>query len=185
MALVPMSGAPQEGQQEQSDEATPQEQEQYDRFLMAAGKLMFEDDKSHTAIVATLTKEKDDPPMAIARAAVAVTVQVDQASGGKEPVGLIVRAATEITEQIGEIANSSGVFEVNENVIGKAGQQMLILIADQYGISKEEIQQLMSELPNEEIEKARAQQDEIANSPEAQAAAPAQPQPVVPPGPPQ
>lgn len=143
--------------------ATPAEQEAVDTAMTAVGTLLFEDEASHTKIMEQLKLMKDNPAKAIAEVAVALTVQVDQASRGTIPRTCIVEIGKQTTEQVGQLANDAKVFPVDQNVLQKAGIAMLGTLADRYDVAPEEVSEFMSRFTPQEREEARASQDALVN----------------------
>lgn len=140
--------------------ATPEEQEAYDKVILAASEVMYGD--MNPEIMKMLELEKNDPPKAIARVATTIIVQLDEKSGGTIQEQLIFPAAAEIAEMTAELADAKKVFPVDENVIQAAGQEMIVMIADEYGVPMEEIEAFMASVPQEVAQKIGEKQSQVA-----------------------
>lgn len=169
----PPAGAPPKvapGQLEQP--ATPEEQEQYERVVLAAGEVLY--GQTSDSILEFMQAEAENPPVAIARAAHLILTQLDEKSGGTIPETVILPAAMEIAELCGELAASAGLFEVNEDVLQAAGQNAVYLIGDEYGVEPEEMAEFLASLPEDEVMAVGQQQAQIAQraSPQQQGGMP-------------
>ena len=158
----PVQQAP-PGQQAGGDQATPEEQEAYERVVLAASEVLYEP-KTSKPILESLKASADDPAQAIGQVAVMIIQQLDDKSNGTIPEVVIAQAAAEIAEMVAELGHSKGLFEVDEAVINRAGQVMLMGLAEAYDIDPEEIRALMESMDPAEVEQMRAQQDSYANA---------------------
>lgn len=140
--------------------ATPEEQEAYDKVILAASEVMYGD--MNPEIIKMLQLEANDPPTAIARVATTIIVQLDDKSGGTIPEQLIFPAAAEIAEMTAELADAKKIFPVDDAVIQAAGQEMIPMIADEYGVPMEEIEAFMGQVPQEVAQKIGEQQSQVA-----------------------
>lgn len=150
-------------QQPGGDQATPEEQKAKDQVVMAGTQVLYE--KDHDKIVDML-KQAQDKPDIIAQIAVMIIVGLDEKSGDTIPEDVILPAAAELTEQVAVMAQETGAFEVTEAMLGKAGQIMMVKMAEEYGPpNDEEIQGFMAGVSPEDMESMNAQQDGYANGP--------------------
>jgi hypothetical protein len=156
---APAAGAEMPGQ----DQATPEEQEQYERVVLAASEVLY-NEKTSGPILQMLQEGADDPAQAIGQVAVMVLAQLDDKSNGTIPEMVIVPAAAEIVELVAELGQAQGLFQVDEAILNRAGQVMMIGVGEQYGIDPQEIQALMESMDPAEVEQMRAQQDAYANA---------------------
>jgi hypothetical protein len=137
---------------------TPQEQEVYDRTVLAAGKILYEDDTTHKAIVQMLKQGAQDPAKAISDVVVMVMLKLDEQSKGTMPVEVILPAAAEVTDEVGQLANDAGIFKVDQGVLDKSAQAMIVQIGDKYGVSQEGLLAMMAKFSPEERQAAVASQ---------------------------
>lgn len=142
-------------------EAQPQEQEAYEKVVLAGMKILY-DDKTRDKVLAMVKQSKDDPARAMAMAAQTLILQMDEQSGGTIPQEIILPAAAEILEHLAELVNESGLAQVDETVLGDAGQQLLMGLAQAYDVSPEEVQELLASVPPEQVEGMVQQQSGYA-----------------------
>jgi hypothetical protein len=155
------------------DQPTPQEQNAYERVVMAGMKVLY-DNSTHPGIMNMLTKSASDPAKALADTVSMIMLQLDKKSGGKIPEMVILPAAAELLGDVAELASKAGVFTVDENTATKAMQLMVMSLAENYGVQPEDVQALMQSFPPDEIKGMVAKQSQAAGSGAAPAkAAPA------------
>lgn len=145
-----------------SQEPTPEEQAMYEKVVLA-GTDALTDDASHPKIMKILQSEKDDPPRAIADAALFIMAALDGKSQRTIPQQVIIKATGEIAEQVAEVAEAAKVFKVTHDVLQKAGMFVVNQLAQTYGTTPEQVQQMMDQFTPEQQEQARAQNDAIVN----------------------
>jgi hypothetical protein len=142
---------------------TEQEQQAYEQVVIAAGKIIYEDQQSHAKIMQALQQGAQNPTETLAMLTVSIMKSLDEQSGNKIPQEVIAEASGEILTQLAELANSAGVFQVDEKMLQQAAQMMLAQLADAYGESPEAIAQFIGKFKPEEVEQMRSSQNEIAN----------------------
>ena len=148
------------------EQATPEEQEAYKEVIIGASKLLYSG-KSHEAIMKSLEAGSKKPGKTMADQAMSVLGALDAKSDGKINVTVIPAAAAQILELIAELAKDSGLIDVDENILGSAGQYLLKALAEQYGVEPEELQELMNSIPPEIQAKMREQQHGYGKAEEA------------------
>ena len=134
--------------------ATPEEQQAYEGVVMAASEVLY--GEMNAEIMKMLEAEANNPPLAIARVATTVITQLDDQSGGTIPETVIFPAAAEIAELVAELADAKGIFPVDAGVMQVAGQHLVEMVAQQYDVSPEEIEQFMASVPPDVLEKVGA-----------------------------
>lgn len=144
-----------------ASEATPEEQEAYERVVMAGMKALY-DPGSHEQMMALLEKGAADPAKALASVAQTIIGTLDDQSKGTIPETVIIPAAVEILEHTGELADAASLFPVDEAVLNRAGQELLIGLGEQYGVGPEEIQDLLSSFPESSLNEMAEQQNRYA-----------------------
>jgi hypothetical protein len=152
-----------------SGDVTPQEQQAYEKVVLAGMKVLY-DKSTHAGIVNML--RSGDPAEAIANVVTTVMAQLDKKSGGKIPETVILPAAAEILEDTAQLAGKIGI-QVDERVTGQAMQRMVMGLAEEYGVTPEEVQEIMQAIPKEEVQKMVQQQSGFSQQTQPQAAAPA------------
>lgn len=116
-----MQGAPPDSQDTGS--ATPEEQEQYDRFVMAATKIIY-DDETNKAIIQGLQSGKDDPAGALVKVANFVIQYLNKQSNQPTSVEIQTAASEEILSELATIADKNGIFKIDNQVIEDASMMM-------------------------------------------------------------
>lgn len=140
------------------------EQDAYDKVVLAGIQVM-NTDPIHEQIMGMVADESSgEPAKRLARAASTVVSKLDEDSKGTLPEIVILPAAAEILEHVAEFANSSGALKVDENMMGKAGQFLLTDMADVYGISDADIQEVMAGVTPEMAEEVVKQQSAYDSS---------------------
>jgi hypothetical protein len=135
-----------------SSGVNPQQQEAYDNVVMAGMKILFENKKTSEGIVKRLKADKDKPAKALADTAAMLMLQLDQQAKGEIPEEVILPAAIELLEQTSELADSMGLFPIDDAVLNRAGQLMVTNLAEQYGTTPEDIQELMGTMNEQELQ---------------------------------
>jgi hypothetical protein len=151
-AAAPESAAP------ASSGVDPQMQEAYDKVVMAGMKILFENKKTSKGIVSRLKADKDKPAKALSDTAAILMIQLDQQAGGKIPEEVILPAAIELLEQTSELADSLGLFPIDDAVLNRAGQLMVANLAEQYGTTPEDIQEMMGSVNEQELQMIEQEQ---------------------------
>jgi len=151
------------GEQGSLDEqATGEEQEAYDRVVLAAIKLIFEEGQAKDGIIQRLKADSQKPAQSIADVSSMIVTQLDEQSGGQIPESVILPASIEILEQVSELSNSMNIFPVDEAVMNHAAQLMMVNLGDEYGVEQSEIQAMIESTPEDQLKQVEAQQGEYA-----------------------
>lgn len=133
---------------EQEQQAAPEAtDEDVERVVLGAKSVLFED-ATHDGIVKMLQSGAADPANALARVTTHVITQLDEAAGGKIPDDAILPAAVEILPEVAELAQKSGAFQADDEVMGQAFGKMLQMFEDHGWITDEdkaEMQQILAE----------------------------------------
>lgn len=108
---------PEEDDMEGMEEATPEEQAQYDDTMRAAMEALY-GEQQFALFVDMLDKYKSNPAEGIARAAVAVVDTVEQQSGATEQA-VVEGVFQELVEQMVDVADKMGM-EVAEEQLQEA-----------------------------------------------------------------
>lgn len=131
-------------------EATPQEQDAYNRVVMAGMKILYEDQDSHDAVMKMLDGG-EAPEKDISDTVVMIMSQIDKKSGGKVPQVVIIPAAVELVSLAAELGEKAGIFQADDSVIARAVQMVIIGLCNEYGVSPEEIAQVMKSVDQKQV----------------------------------
>ena len=166
---------PQQPQQPaDNSNVTPEEQEAYERVVLSGIKIL-SDPKANSSIMTMLSNEDvGEPEERLAKVASAIFSQIDEKSGGKIPEGVIIHSAGEILENVAEFANEAGVIQVDSQVQNKASQHLMMAIGEEYDIDPDEIQQVMSEMSDQDLQAVRQEQEGAVGQTQAAPQQPAQ-----------
>ena len=165
-AQAPLQQEPQQPQQAaapESSELTPEQQGQYDKVVMAGMKILFDDEKMSKSIVTRMKSDSKNPAKALAETVSMLVIQLDKQSGDKIPEEIILPAATELLEQTAELADSLKLFPIDDAVLNRAGQMMVQILAENYGATPEDAEQLMANVPPEELKRIEEEQGNFAS----------------------
>ena len=127
-------------------------QDVYDNVVLAGMKVLFDNKKTNEGIVERLTADKANPAKALSDTAAMLMIQLDQQAGGSIPEEVILPAAIELLEQTSELADSLGLFLIDDAVLNRAGQLMVTNLAEQYGTTPEEVHELMGTMNEQELQ---------------------------------
>jgi hypothetical protein len=155
--------APQGQEQSQGIEpANAEEQEYYNRVVMASMRVVFESDKSRETIVKRLKAQKDQPAKSLADTASILMIQLDQKVDNKIPETVVIPAAVEMLEQVASLADSLNLYPIDDAVLNHAAQLMIQSLGEHYGVQPEEIQQMLDGMDPEALQQIVDQQGNFA-----------------------
>lgn len=150
------AGGAQEGSEERysfQEDATEEEQDAYARVVLAGSEILFAEE-TNAKIMQMLKDGADTPEVTIARVAQLLMQQVDDASGGQVPETVILPAVAEYVEQIGELANASGTFAVDEAMLNRAAQEAVMMVGEDYGVEQPDLEEFMASIPEADMQQA-------------------------------
>lgn len=166
--------APEAAPQGGGGEATPQEQEAYERVVMAGMKVLY-DESTHPAVMKMLAGG-EAPEKDISDTVVMVMLQLDKKSGGKIPQVVIIPAAVELTSLAAELGTQAGIFQADDRIVARAVQMVMIGLGQEYGVDPAEVQEVINSLDPETVRKMVDEQRQMTADPQgAPAATPEQP----------
>jgi len=146
-----------------TQQSTPEEQDFYERIVLAGDKIIFGNEKARTAIVEKLKVDAKEPAKALADATALLMIQLDEQTGGTIPEAVVLPAATELLEHVAELADSLELFPIDDAVANHAGQLMVGNLAEAYGMSPEDMQAMVDSVPPEAAQQIAAEQGNFAN----------------------
>lgn len=144
------------------EQVSGEEQDQYDRVVMAGMKVMFENETTRNQIADRLKADKEHPAKSLADTASMLMIQLDQQTDGNIPETVILPAAVELLEQLSDFADSLDIFPIDEAVMNHAGQLMVTSLGEQYGVEPEDIQALMDSTSPEQLKQIEEEQGNFA-----------------------
>jgi hypothetical protein len=122
--------------------ATQEEQAGYDKLMVAVEAMLQESGEQMISMMETA----ESPARAIAEATILVINQLDEQSGGTIPDELIMAPVEELIMELAEMAERAQLFEVDGKVLNQAAQMVVHDVAASFGISQQEIEQVVAEL---------------------------------------
>lgn len=142
--MAPQGMAP---QSEGATEASPEEQQTYNRFVAMA--VMALSSEALLPKTIEMLQAAQDPAQGIAEVSAAMTRRVyDQArkDGTQIPGDIILPAAQEVVEYTGELAEAAGIEGITEDVLTDAYYRTLDIIAEGMDLDQEAMAQDVPEL---------------------------------------
>ena len=146
-----------------TEQSTPEEQDFYERIVLAGDKIIFGDEKARSAIVKKLKVDAKEPAKALADATSLLIIQLDEQTGSTIPEAVVLPAATELLEHMAELADSLGLFPIDDAVANHAGQIMVGNLSEAYGMTPEDMQAMVDSVPPEAAQQIAAEQGNFAN----------------------
>ena len=150
---------------------TPELQAAYETVVVEAVENL--DRRAESAMRAVMSEEGDKAEAA-GRLSASLAFAVDESKGGRVPDKAVIAASAEIGEQLAERLKLAGL-PIDNAFLQRSTDYMMVALGDMYGVTQEELEQLMASVPENQREAFRSQQmsffDEQA--PEAQPASPA------------
>lgn len=145
-----------------------------ERVILAGIKMLY-DDASHAAVVEQLKAGANDPAGTIALTAFTLMQTLDEKAGGKIPEEALVAGAAGLLTEIVNLAQQSKALPVDDSTESAAMQRLVQLAIENGIIDQEDIQGLIESMPEEEVQRIVAEQEQIANqsAPKPEAAPPA------------
>lgn len=140
----------------------PEEQSAYERVVLAGMKIIYTK-KVGDQIVTAMRSVKGDAARALATLAQTIILQVDKASNGTLPETVIIPAAAELLEHIAELVDAGGT-PVDDALLQRAGQQLVMGLAQEYGVEPEEVQALLNSIPKEKTQEFVTAQQKYAEA---------------------
>jgi predicted Zn-dependent protease with MMP-like domain len=139
-----------------------EEQDYYDRVVTAGMHLLYGNEKTSANFEERLKAGKATPAQTLADTASLIIIQLDKKQNDEIPETVILPAATEILEHVIEFADSIKAFPIDAAVQNRAGQLMVMELGDYYGVSDEDIQELLDTMNPDMVSAAVEEQDNFA-----------------------
>lgn len=145
-----------------TEQSTPEEQDIYDRIVMAGDKIIFGSEEARTALVEKMKVDVQQPAQALADATAMLMIKLDEQMGGKIPEAVVLPAAAELLEHMIELADSLELFPIDDAVVNRAGQMMVGNLAEAYGVTAEDSEALINSVPPEQAQQIAQEQGNFA-----------------------
>ena len=159
----------QQGMQQQAPQeslggeaATPEEQEQYDRMVLAASSILYDEEAMKG--IDKMLGAAVDPAAGITAVVVYLMEVMDEKSGKTLPMDMLPHAAAEVVEMVSEYALKRGIHDVDKATMNRAAQQAMIQLDEKFdfGIEPEDLQAFMQSLDPAQASQMMAEQDAYA-----------------------
>lgn len=154
-------GQPQSEPGSAGQQVTPEEQDAHDRVVLAAIKVIHEDDEMHAKILQMLKDGADQPASILGQTASIIIQQLDEQSGGKIPEEVIIPAAEEVLTMLAELGSAAGVIQVDQDIVDLATGEMVKSLGEAYGVSEEDIQEFLASTSQDDIDKSVARYQQL------------------------
>jgi len=156
--MPPARGATDENTE--GDAASPDEQMAYEKIVIAALKVVY-DETTHNKIMQAL-QQGGTPDAALATTTASIMTELDQKSGGKVPEVVILPAAMEVLDILGELADTAGLFAVDVKVMTSAAQQLILKLMQEYGVDPAGVQDFIGKMDPTKVQAMVAEQQSAA-----------------------
>lgn len=173
-APADQAGNADQGKQ-QGEPVSAEDQNSYTRTVLAGLKVLG-DPKSNAQILQTL-QQGDQPDAALANVTASIITELDRQSQGKIPEVVLIPAAMEILSELGDVAQKAGVFEVNDQIMTQAAQQLVLKLLTQYGVDPQDVDAVLQNLDQSKVQGMVKQQQGAAQGWAGEASQPDQAQP--------
>jgi hypothetical protein len=139
------------------EEVSADEQVAYEKVVLAGMRILY-GDSTRERVLKSIEAQADMPAQAMGTVITMIMVQMDEKSGGMIPEEVILPAAAELLEHLGELVDAAKVATVDQDVLGQAAQFMLMGMAEQYDFDPDEVKAVLDGVPPNVIEKIVAEQ---------------------------
>ena len=112
------------------EEPAPEEQEIYERVVLAGVKVINE---SAEQFLKMLQAGGENPAQSMADATWLLMSQIDEQSDGEIDEEILLAAGAEVLENIGELANEAGLFAVDKGLLNQSYQLIVARFAEEFG----------------------------------------------------
>jgi hypothetical protein len=139
--------------------ATEDEQAGYENAIAAVTDALYEDDKTHEAVMRMLSI--GDPLQAIAKAAVMLITEIDKKID--IPRAVLFELPGDLFDMLHELGDKAGLFTLTpqQEKTGVAATQELVLKA--YGMDEEELQDITSSLTEQDVQELSGVYQEVTS----------------------
>jgi len=154
-------GLLQQAQQAPSQEqATPEEQEWYDRVVTAAMRIITEP-KSNRQMIAVLERQGYNED-AIADAAVKIVLTIDAKSEGAIPDAVVVPATQEVVDILIDYLTKLRKTDESRLNMERIASSLAQKLSEAYGSNEQDVQDLTNDMDGAELTEAASYGEQIA-----------------------
>jgi hypothetical protein len=141
------------------EQATPEEQEQYEQVLAAISKALYSDDKTFEGFEQML--QGDDPVDSLVRATTTLISEVDKKI--QIPEVVIPQLPMRVFDMLLEVGTKAGFFELTDEEIRLGAGAAQDTVNRVYGISAENFEGMTADLNEQDVEQLSSYYDEVTN----------------------
>jgi hypothetical protein len=141
--------------------ANEEEQDAYERVVLAGIKAIY-DDASGPQIMQALKSNPENPAETMAMITTALVQQIDEKMGGSVSGGILLNASTEILSELATAAEQAKLFQVDDSLLQRATQSTVAKLGEAYGAEPSDIEEIISGYGDDELGKMLEQQQKIA-----------------------
>ena len=146
-----------------TEQSSPEEQDFYESIVLAGDEIIFGSEEARKSLVDKMKVDAQEPAKALADATALLVIKLDEQTGGNIPEAVVLPAATELLEHMAELADSLGLFPMDDAVANRAGQIMVGNLAEAYGMQPEDMQAMVESVPPEAAQQIAQEQGNFAN----------------------
>ena len=147
-----------EGPAPGTEAPTAKDQEDYERTVLAAQKILYTDESGDA--VMNVVKSAATPEDGIAEAASMVMLQIDEASGMQVPEDVIIPVSQEIVAELVDMSNEAGLAEIDTPTAERIMSKVVTDLMQAYGTTEEEMMAYLNEIGEDN---ARTMLQEMGN----------------------
>lgn len=133
----------------QNIQMPPELQEAYERVVIAGMKVMFSKD-SHQLMLQQL-QQGGSMGERLGKGVAGLMFLLFKQSNATIPPQVIIPAGVELLAQAADFLKQAGMGEVTNEDIGEGMQIMITTILDKFGVSQEQMQQMLNQYSNQNI----------------------------------
>ncbi len=149
---------------EEQPDATPESEasdEDIAKIVLAAETVLYED-ATHDSVMQMLKSGASNPADSLARVTSHILTQLDEISEGSIPEDAILPASIEILTKVAELAEKTGTFQADEEVMGQAVGVLFSIMEEQGWVTEEDKAEIQQILAEQEAQPQGAPNDQLA-----------------------
>lgn len=147
-----------------TEEATPEEQEAFERTKLAAEKILYTEKTGDELM--KMVSTANTPEDGIAEVASMVVLQVDEASGMRVPEQVILPVAQEVVADLVEMTNEAGIGEIDNATAQRIMSKVTTDLMEAYGTGEQEMTGFVNEIGEEQAKRMLTEMGQAGVFPE-------------------